>query len=115
MTIANPGQVNVIGFFMNVPIADDSQGATLSYSTPPEYSGMTFIGAIANMRPSDIFHTGWALNPNINQLAELKLVCQLQPLTEIETQVTLTQETQIAENYAEKVVDSLFNYLSSFQ
>ena len=39
----------------------------------------------------------------------------IQPLAEIETQVTLTQETQIAENYAEKVVDSLFNYLSSFQ
>ena len=77
MTIANPGQVNVIGFFMNTPVADSTQGASLSYSLPPEYSGMTFIGAIANSRPSDIFHTGWALNPNINQLTELKLIVQI--------------------------------------
>ena len=66
VTIQNPSTVNVIGFFMNVPLADASQGASLSYSVPPEYSGMTFIGAIANVRPSDIFHTGWALNPNVN-------------------------------------------------
>ena len=66
MTIQNPGSVNVIGFFMNVPLADQSQGASLAYSVPPDYSGLTFIGAIANARPSDIFHTGWALNPNIN-------------------------------------------------
>ena len=74
VTIQNPGAVNVIGFFMNTPLQDASFGATLSYSTPPDYSTLTFIGAIANVRPSDIFHTGWSLNPNVNQLTELKLV-----------------------------------------
>ena len=74
MTIANPGTVNVIGFFMNTPLANDQTGASLSYSIPPNYSGITFVGAIANQRPSDIFHTGWALNPEINQLSELKLI-----------------------------------------
>mmetsp|Transcript_10505 Transcript_10505/g.14151 ORF Transcript_10505/g.14151 Transcript_10505/m.14151 type:complete len:104 (+) Transcript_10505:26-337(+) len=78
VTIQNPGAVNVIGFFMNTPLADSTVGATLSYSMPPEYSGLIFIGAIANVRPSDIFHTGWALNPNVNQLSELKLICEIQ-------------------------------------
>lgn len=59
---------------MNTPLANDQTGASLSYSIPPNYSGITFVGAIANQRPSDIFHTGWALNPEINQLSELKLI-----------------------------------------
>ena len=33
-----------------------------------------FIGAIADSRPSDIFHTGFALNPNVNIFPEIKLV-----------------------------------------
>ena len=74
VTIQNPGAINVIGFFMNTPIADNTLGASLSYSLPPSYAGIIFIGAIANVRPSDIFHTGWSLNPNINTLAELKLI-----------------------------------------
>ena len=59
---------------MNSPLADANTGASLSYSLPPDYQGLIFIGAIANVRPSDIFHTGWALNPNVNQLPELKLI-----------------------------------------
>jgi len=43
-------------------------GAALYYSMPPTYDGMIFIGAIANARPSDIFHTGWALNPHVKCL-----------------------------------------------
>ena len=99
---------------MNTPLANDTVGATLSYSSPPEYSGMTFIGAIANARPSDIFHTSWSLNPNVNQLTEVKLVVQIQPLADIETQVTITQETQIGKNYANLVAENLFNFLMSF-
>ena len=65
---------------MNQPLADDQTGVALYYSSPPDYSGMTFVGAIANARPSDIFHTGWSLNPNVNTLSEIKLVVSLEPL-----------------------------------
>ena len=51
---------------MNGPLHDDNIGAALYFSCPPTYSGLQFIGAIANARPSDVFHTGWALNPNVN-------------------------------------------------
>lgn len=47
--------------------------ASLYFSVPP-YDGLEFIGAVANMRPSDVFHTGWALNSSVNILPELKLV-----------------------------------------
>ena len=74
MTVPNPKSINVIAFFINRPLDNDQVGASLSYSTPPDYSGMTFIGAIGNQRPSDIFHPGFALNPNVNTLPEIKLV-----------------------------------------
>ena len=70
---------------MNQPLSDNQTGAALYYSSPPEYSGMTFVGAIANERPSDIFHTGWSLNPNVNIHPEIKLIVSLEPLANIET------------------------------
>ena len=94
LTIQNPKSINVIGFFMNSPLPDNNLGAGLYFSTPP-YSGLQFVGAIGNARPSDIFHTGWALNPTVNVLSELKLVVQLQPLNELETCVILSQDTDL--------------------
>ncbi len=49
-------------------------GVALYYSIPPLYDSLIFIGAIANERPSDIFHPGFALNPLVNVCPEIKLV-----------------------------------------
>lgn len=98
---------------MNQALNDQSMGAGLYFSTPP-YTGLQFIGAIANARPSDIFHTGWALNPNVNTLSEIKLVVQLEPLTQLETCVRVSQDTDLNKAFAQKVVQNLFNYMSSF-
>ncbi len=94
LNIPNPRAINVIGFFMNQPLPDNAYGgmniknsqilASLYFSVPP-YQNLEFVGAIANERPSDIFHTGWSLNPAVNVLPELKLVVQLEPLANIET------------------------------
>jgi hypothetical protein len=88
----------VIGFFLNQPLGDNQVGgknlcksifkASLYFSVPP-YEGLEFIGAVANLRPSDIFHTGWSLNPTVNTLPEVKLVVQLEPLQNIETCVRI--------------------------
>ena len=59
---------------MNQPLHADNVGASLSYCTPPNYDNLQFIGAIANARPSDIFHPGFALNPEVNIHSEIKLV-----------------------------------------
>ena len=75
---------------------------------------MIFIGAIANTRPSDIFHTGWALNPSVNIHTELKLVIQLKPFDELETNVQIAKDTDLQKDYAKKVAHNLFNYLKSF-
>ena len=48
--------------------------AALHYATPPYNDGLSFVGAIGNDRPSDVFHPGWSLNPSVNVLPEIKLV-----------------------------------------
>ena len=90
MTVQNPKSINVISFFMNVPLSDEETGAALYYSYPPKYDSLLFIGAIANNRPSDIFHPGFALNPTVNTLQEVKLVIELKPLSEISTSVQIS-------------------------
>ena len=96
-------------------MADDTYGAALYYSYPPLYDSLLFIGAIANARPSDIFHPGFALNPTVNTLPEIKLVVQLKSLEEIELNVRISQETDLQKEYAKKVAHNLFNYLKSFE
>ena len=67
------------------------------------------------MRPSDIFHTGWSLNPNVNIHPEIKLIVTLEPLENIQTQIQVQQETDFNKEYAKKVAQNLFNYLQSFE
>lgn len=80
----------------------------------PPYDSLQFIGAIANARPSDVFHTGWALNPTVNMMPELKLVVHIEPLASIETIIRINQETDLNKEFAKKVVQNLFNFLQSF-
>lgn len=121
MTIPNPRAINVIGFFMNQPLADNNFGgihlfnlivyvASLYFSVHP-YVNLEFIGAIGNERPSDVFHTGWSLNPCVNILPELKLVVQLEPLANIEACIRIKQETDLNKEFAKKVAFNLFNFL----
>ena len=100
---------------MNQPLQNDQLCACLSYCTPPNYDSMQFIGAIANARPSDIFHPGFALNPHVNVFPEIKLVIQLKDLSEVETEVRIAQETDLQKQYAKKVAENLFVYLRSFE
>ena len=74
LSITDPKSINVITFFLNSPLQDDKTGAALYYVVPDGNQNLNFIGAIANGRPSDIFHPGWALNPHVNVHAEMKLV-----------------------------------------
>lgn len=54
----------------------------LSYLRSSEVN-VEFIGAIANERPSDVFHTGWGLNPTVNTLASVRLIVSVEPIANI--------------------------------
>ena len=114
LTIQNPEKINLIGFFMNQALNDANMGAALYFSKPPQYTSLEFLGAIANQRPSDIFHTGWALNPEVNCLSEVKLVVTIEPLEKLETCVRVSQETDLNQAFAQKVALNMVNYMQSF-
>lgn len=71
LDIWNPKLINNITLFLTEQIPDDCC-ASLYFSIPP-YENIQFIGCVANLRPSDIFYTGWTLNPLVNQLEQLKI------------------------------------------
>ena len=115
MDLENPGEVNVLGFYLNVPIKDESMGASLYISKPPhESEELDFIGAVANARPSDIFHTGWSVNPSVNVHSSIKLVVKPEPLENIKSLVELKESNHITQTFAMKVAKNLFNFLESF-
>lgn len=70
--VINPKVINNISLFLNEPIPDNYVAA-MYYSVPP-FQNMQFIGCVANIRPSDIFYTGWSLNPNVNVYQEIKVI-----------------------------------------
>ena len=81
------------------------------YQSVPPYEGLELIGAINDSKPSDIFHTGWSLNPTINIHHELKLVIQFDPIENVETAIRIKQETDLNKEFAKKVAHNLFNFL----
>ena len=111
--LPNPRAVNNVAFFLTTVLPSQEVGAALYFSTPP-FDGKEFIGAIANTRPSDIFHTGWALNPTVNTLESIKLIVEVLPLSELETAIKLKDETHLTQGFAQKVAKNLINYLESF-
>jgi len=110
--LLNPASVTTICFFQNVSLPEGYAGA-LYYSIPP-FENLQFIGAIANTRPSDIFTTGFALNPDVNGLEVIKLVIKVEPLENLKDLIMLITNNDIQKEYAKKVAQNLYNYMVSF-
>ena len=79
--IQNPRIINNITLFQTEALPDGT-GAAIYYSTPP-YESLQFIGCVCNIRPSDVFYTGWSLNPNVNMFQQIKLCVKLDKLSNL--------------------------------
>jgi len=112
VTVSDPKNITILAFFLNTALPDGLGGA-LYYSIPP-YETLQFIGAVGNARPSDIFHTGFALNPYVNELNELKLVIKVEPLENLKDLVLLNNNNEIQKEFAKKVALNLYNFMVSF-
>ena len=71
LDIINPKNINNITLFLTEQIPEECV-ASMYYSLPP-FETLEFIGCIANSRPSDIFYTGWSLNPVVNMYNSIKI------------------------------------------
>ncbi len=111
--VNNPKNVNNISMFLAQPIPDDC-GAALYYSVPP-YQTQQFIGCICNQRPSDVFYTGWSLDPNVNIHQTIKIGVQMEKLKNIEMAFKEKIQVDIGhQEFAKRLAKNLYNYLDSF-
>lgn len=73
------------------------------------------VGALANNRPSDIFHTGFGLIPDIASLPLLKLVIRGEQIDQkLRELVEMASNNDFQKEYAKKVAFNLYNFMSSF-
>lgn len=110
--VNNPKTVNNISLFQTEALPNDC-GAALYFSVPP-YEAIQFIGCVCNVRPSDVFYTGWALNPNVNTFQQIKICVKLEKLANIEESFKEKIKFDINQEFAKRVAKNLFNYLDSF-
>ena len=111
--VNNPKNVNNISMFLAQPIPDEC-GAALYYSVPP-YQTQQFIGCICNQRPSDVFYTGWSLDPNVNIHQTIKIGVQMEKLKNIEMAFKEKIQVDIGhQEFAKRLAKNLYNYLDSF-
>ena len=112
LDIVEPKKINNISLFLEQPLTE-GYGAALYFSAYP-FTDLQFIGCVANQRPSDIFYTGWSLNPDISNTTPLKICVKLENLVTIKDSFGEKVKNDINQEFAKRVAKSLFNYLDSY-
>ena len=106
-----PKNVNNISLFLEEPLPE-GYGAAMYYSLYP-YKESQFLGCVANLRPSDVFYTGWSLNPEItNDL--VKLCVKIESLEIIRGSFGSKVKNDINQEFAKRIAKNLFNFLDSY-
>jgi len=112
LDLPSPSQINNITFYLQSPLPE-GYAAALSYSKPP-FQAIEFLGAIANERASDIFHTAWSFNPELQGVEVVKLLVSVEVISSIESLVVDKANNDIRQQYAKKVALNLYRFMESF-
>jgi hypothetical protein len=110
--IVQPKNINNMTLFLTEQIPDDCT-ASLYYSLPP-FETLEFVGCVANQRPSDIFYTGWSLNPLVNMYEQIKICVKLDKIEDVQMSYKDKIKLDINQEFAKRVAKNLYNYLDSF-
>ncbi|CAK87395.1 unnamed protein product (macronuclear) [Paramecium tetraurelia] len=111
MDIQNAQQVHSIALFLLNPIPE-GYAVCLFYSRYP-FDGISFLGAIANQRPSDIFATSF--NQILTDQDQIKLVLSVEPINEQITElVQLTNDAQNKLKYGLTIAQNLYNFMTAY-
>jgi hypothetical protein len=110
--VVEPKNINNIGLFLEEPIPD-GYGASMYFSVSP-FTDSQFLGCVANQRPSDVFYTGWSLNPEILQNTAIKVCVKLEELSVIKDSFGSKVKNDINQEFAKRIAKNLFNFLDSY-
>jgi len=111
--LQNPASISNLTFFITGPLPAEC-AAALSCSFSPSFTSFEFLGAVATEFPSDIFNTGWALNPDKSSCASVRVLVSLEAIATIAPLVEERKRSDIRQTYAKKVALNLFRFMESF-
>lgn len=112
LDVVNPKSVNNIGLYLEEPLFE-GYGASMYYSISP-FIDLQFLGCVANQRPSDIFYTGWNLNPEIQVNTLMKICIKLESLDVIKESFGSKVKSDVNQEFAKRIAKNLFNFLDSY-
>ena len=110
--LPKPGQHSFLAIALTESIPND-KSLCLYYSQPP-FDNLNFLTAIANPRPSDIVHTNFQLNPDVNSQASIKLVVKPDDIMKADELLKIVRP-DFQKQYAIKVAENLYNFISSYE
>eukprot|EP00386_Alphamonas_edax_P014630 GDKI01044874.1.p1 GENE.GDKI01044874.1~~GDKI01044874.1.p1 ORF type:complete len:180 (+),score=21.42 GDKI01044874.1:66-605(+) len=111
--IVRPGEVSEFSLFLNNALPSDNHGVGVYFSYPP-YTDWQYLGLLTNNCPSEIFSTGWALNPEVSQLPAVRLGLMVEPASALMEKLQTQPPLDVKKEFARKTALNLFRFIESF-
>ncbi|OII76783.1 hypothetical protein cand_024600 [Cryptosporidium andersoni] len=111
--LPQPSTIHNLTIFLNQPLPTDQCGAGIYYSFAP-FTSWEFLGVITNVRPSDMFTTGWPFLPDIMNLATVRIGITIELSSELIVKVENKPPIDINKEVAKKIALNLFRFIESF-
>ena len=112
LDVNEPKNINNVGLFLQEAIPE-GYGAAMYFSVHP-FTEAQFIGCVANQRPTDIFYTGWSLNPEVNCHNIIKICVKIELLADIKSSFENKIKNDTNIEFAKRIAKNLFNFLDSY-
>ena len=112
-SVQNPSKVAQFYIGISRPLSNDSLGVGVFYSPPP-FTNMIYLTAIANEQPSQIVTTDWGFKEELFNTSELKLVFKVDLLENFRNLHVLKAQNNPQLEFAKNVAQNLYNFFESF-
>ncbi|KAF4716708.1 hypothetical protein FOZ63_004622 [Perkinsus olseni] len=111
--VPNPSSISSFSVFLLRPVPSDTVGLGVYYTATTD--GATFVGALSNAKPTDIFSPGWPLNPDIASMPAVRIGLAFEPSESLLPKMsTVSESVDFKREFARKVALNLFRYIESF-
>eukprot|EP01068_Selenidium_serpulae_P017475 Selendium_serpulae@DN6382_c0_g1_i3.p1 len=94
--------------------AGQEMGVGVFFSLPETPGNWEFLGVLTNNRPTDIFSTGWALNPDVARQPSIRIGLHWETRQSLEVKLATRPPVDAKKEMAKKVALNLFRYVESF-
>lgn len=116
--ITNPGDISELCVQLLQPITQQpgqqEMGVGVFFSLPSHVGSWEFLGVLTNNRPTDIFSTGWALNPDVARQPSIRIGLHWETRQSLEVKLATRPPVDVKKEIAKKVALNLFHYVESF-